>query len=156
MSPAPPSLPASGAVGAVTRAVRPPPAKRSPQAGEAEAAPPASPAAVQAAPPPESPSPLAVRTTIALTASPARAVVGHSVRLTAVVRAVGANSIPRGTVTFSANGALLGHATVRDGTAVLVTLNLEIGDHVLSAAYEGDGTHEPGQSASIAQTVARK
>ena len=95
-------------------------------------------------------------TSLTLTSSPARAVVGRSVRLTAVVRAVGADSSPRGTVTFSADGALLGHATVRDGTAVLVTLNLEIGDHVLSAAYEGDGTHAPSQSASITQTVARK
>ena len=45
---------------------------------------------------------------------------------------------------------------MRDGTAVLVTLDLAIGDHVLSAAYEGDGAHEPSRSASISQTVARK
>jgi hypothetical protein len=59
-------------------------------------------------------------------------------------------------VVFTADGALLGRASVRDGTAVLVTLNLAIGDHVLSAAYEGDRAHEPSHSASISQTVARK
>ena len=57
---------------------------------------------------------------------------------------------------FSADGALLGRASVRGGTAILVTLNLAIGDHVLSAAYEGDAAHEPSHSASISQTVARK
>ena len=51
---------------------------------------------------------------------------------------------------------VLGRATVRDGTAVLVTLDLAIGDHTLSAAYDGDDAHLPSRSASISQTVARK
>ena len=155
MTPTTPPLQASRAVGAVKRAASPPPVRRAPAAGEAEAAPPGS-QAVAPPPPPVAPPSVAVSTSTTLTTSPARAVVGHSVRLTAVVRAVGADSSPRGAVTFSADGELLGRATVRDGTAMLVTLNLAIGDHVLAAAYEGDGTHEPSQSASISQTVARK
>jgi hypothetical protein len=155
MTPTPPPVRTSGAVSAVTRAARTPAARRDAAAGEAEAAPSSPPAAVQA-PPPEAPRPAAVPTSLTLTSSPVRAVVGRSVRLTAVVRAVGADGSPRGTVTFSADGVLLGHATVRDGTAVLVTLSLEIGDHVLSAAYEGDGSHAPSQSPAISQTVARK
>jgi hypothetical protein len=157
MTPALPSTPpvqASRAVGAAKRAPSPPPVRRAPAAGEAEAAP--SGQAVAPPPPPVAPPSVAVSTSTTLTTSPSRAVVGHSVRLTAVVRAVGADSSPRGSVTFSADGALLGRATVRDGLAMLVTLNLAIGDHVLAAAYEGDGTHEPSQSASISQTVARK
>ncbi len=82
---------------------------------------------------------------------------GRSVRLTAHVRAVGdVETSPTGTVVFVADDVVLGRATVRDGTAVLVTLNLAIGDHTLSATYDGDGAHLPSRSASISQTVARK
>ena len=146
-----PSLPV---VSAPTRP-RVPPQRRAPAPGEAEAStqgaqPAASPAA------PQEPPPVAVATSITLSATPARTVVGRSVRLTALVRPVGAESTPTGTVVFSADGALLGRASVRGGTAILVTLNLAIGDHVLSAAYEGDPAHEPSHSGSISQTVARR
>jgi hypothetical protein len=134
---------------------RVPPQRRAPATGEAEASPQAGQATASPAPPPE-PPPVAVATSITLSVAPARTVVGRSVRLTALVRPVGAGSTPTGTVVFTADGALLGRASVRDGTAVLVTLNLAIGDHVLSAAYEGDRAHEPSHSASISQTVARK
>ena len=69
---------------------------------------------------------------------------------------MGAETAPTGTVVFSADDVVLGRATVRNGTAVLVTLDLGIGDHTLSAAYEGDGAHLPSRSASISQPVARK
>ena len=95
-------------------------------------------------------------TSVTLTAWPTPAVVGRSVRLTAQVRAAGAQTPLTGTVVFSADDAVLGRAPVRNGTAVLVTLNLEIGDHTLSAAYEGDSTHLPSRSASITQAVSRK
>jgi len=158
MSPQPrssPSLPVSGAIAAVTRS-RTMPARRTTAPGEAEAAPPAGQTAAAPGAAPAEPQPIAVTTSITLTSSPARAVVGRSVRLTAQVRAVGAETSPTGTVVFSADDALLGRAAVRNGTAVLVTLNLAIGDHTLSASYEGDGTHLPSRSASISQAVARK
>ena len=81
---------------------------------------------------------------------------GRSVRLTAYVRAVGAETAPTGTVVFSADDVVLGRAPVRNGTAVLVTLSLGIGDHMLSAAYDGDGAHLSSRSASVSQPVARK
>jgi hypothetical protein len=146
-----PSLPVA------TAPTRPrvPPQRRAPGPGEAEASTQgAQPAASPAAPP--VPPPAAVATSITLSAAPARTVVGRSVRLTALVRPVGAESTPTGTVAFSADGTLLGRASLRGSTAILVTLDLAIGDHVLSAAYEGDPAHEPSHSASVSQTVARR
>lgn len=155
MSPQPPvSLPAGVARVGATRP-RPSPPRPGSAPGEAAASQPAGQPAEPAPPPPEAP-PAAIPTSLTLTASPARTVVGQSVRLTAQVRASGAESTPAGTVTFTADGALLGRASVRAGLAVLVTLNLAIGDHVLSAAYDGDGTHLPSHSSSISQTVARR
>jgi hypothetical protein len=59
-------------------------------------------------------------------------------------------------VVFSSNGAVIGRAAVRNGTAVLTSLGLAIGDHQLSAEYSGDDTHLASRSATIAQAVARK
>jgi hypothetical protein len=156
MSPRPrvlPSLPASDAITAPRPRIAP---ARKTVPDEAEAAPPdrqQTAAAPSVAPEPQ---PIVVSTDVTLTASPTRAVVGRSVRLTAQVRAVGAEASPTGTVVFSADDAVLGRAPVRKGTAVFVTLDLAIGDHTLSAAYEGDRTHLPSRSASISQAVARK
>jgi hypothetical protein len=145
----------SGAIAAVTRPKRPA-TRPSPAPGEAEAASPASTTANE----PASPAPVepaAVPTSITIIATPTRAVVGSSVRITAHVRAMGdTESSPTGTVEFAADDVVLGHANVSNGTAVLVTLSLAIGDHTLSATYDGDGTHLPSRSASISQAVARK
>jgi len=154
MSP-PRSSAVSGAIAAVTRP-RTTPARKTAEPGEAEAAPLGAQGGAPASPLPAEQPPAAVPTSVTLTASPTRAVVGHSVRLTAHVRAVGAETSPAGTVVFSADDVVLGRATVRSGTAVLVTLSLAIGDHTLSATYDGDGTHLPSRSASISQAVARK
>ncbi len=148
------SSPVSGAIAAVTRP-RIPRARRGSTPGEAEAAPLAGQAAMPANTAPVERSAV-VSTSTTLTASPARAVVGRSVRLTAHVVAVGAVTAPTGTVVFSAGDVELGRATVRDGSAVLVTLDLGIGDHTLSAAYVGDGAHLPSRSTSISQPVERK
>lgn len=156
MSPQPratPSLPANGPNASVRS--RPQSARRA-APDEAEAAPPAQPAGAPSAGVPAAPQPAVVPTSVTLTASPARAVVGRSVRLIAEVSALGAGTSPTGTVTFSADDGMLGRAPVRNGTAVLVTLQLAIGDHMLSAVYEGDDAHLPSRSASIAQAVARK
>jgi hypothetical protein len=151
------SSPPETSLPVVTAPTRPrvPLQRRARATGEAEASTQAGQAATSPTAASE-PPPVAVATSITLSVLPARSVVGRSVRLTAQVRPVGAESTPTGTVVFSADGALLGRASVRGGTAVLVTLNLAIGDHVLSAAYEGDPAHEPSHSASISQTVARQ
>jgi hypothetical protein len=146
--------PVNGAIAAVTRP-RTPPARGRSTPGEAEAAPATGQAVTAASPAPVEP-PAVVPTSITLTSSPARAVVGRSVRLTASVRAVGAETVPTGTVVFSAGDVVLGRAPVRNGTAVLVTLSLGIGDHVLSATYDGDGGHLSSRSESVSQPVARK
>ncbi len=150
-----PSRPSTvtGVIAAVTRRLDP---KSRPGSGpgEVEAAPTGGQAGTTAPAPVEPPA--VVPTSITLTVSPARAVVGRSVRLTAYVRSLGSDSAPTGAVVFSADDAVLGKAMVHGGTAVLVTLDLGIGDHTLSAAYDGDDAHLPSRSAPISQPVARK
>jgi Bacterial Ig-like domain (group 3) len=146
-----PSLPA-------TRAAARPPTQPVPSKapGEAEAAPLAHTSDAVPSGVVSDSRPAAVPTSVTLTAWPTPVVVGRSVRLTAHVRSVDAQTLPTGTVVFSTDDAVLGRALVRNGAAVLGTLNLAIGDHTLSAAYEGDSAHLPSRSASITQTVARK
>jgi hypothetical protein len=149
-----PSLPGSGALADVTRS-RTARAPRGAAAGEAEASPASRPAAT-ADPAQAVPTPPVLATSVTLSSSPARPVVGRSVRLTAEVRAHRGESVPAGSVVFSADEVVLGRAAVRNGTAVLVTLNLAIGDHILSATYEGDDAYLPSRSAGISLAVARK
>jgi hypothetical protein len=127
---------------------------RPPVTGEAEAAPRA------VAPPVATPAPVRtarVPTSVTLTASPTRVVVGRAVRLTATVQAdEAASAPPSGAVTFFIDGAVLGQAPVRRGTAVLVTLDAEIGDHTLTAAYGGDARHLEERSSPVSVTVTRR
>ena len=87
---------------------------------------------------------------------PATAVVGTSVRLTARVMAEAAT----GSVIFYRGEEPLGRSPVRkagDGAAaVLVTLKLPIGEHELSAVYEGDAAHDPARSSVVRQSVVRR
>ena len=127
---------------------------RPPVTGDAEAAPRA------VAPPVATPAPVRtarVPTSVALTASPTRVVVGRAVRLTATVHAEEeASTPPSGAVTFFIDGAVLGQAPLRRGTAVLVTLDAEIGEHTLTAAYGGDARHLEGRSSTVSVTVTRR
>jgi hypothetical protein len=149
----PASLPGAGALGAVNRARKAPVSR--PTAAEAAAETVPAPAEVPSAAPVE-PENAAAPTTVTLTASPSPAIVGRSVRMTAYVRAEGGRTTPSGSVVFSAGDTVLGRAPVRDGTAMLVTLDLDLGEHLLSAIYSGDAAHLPSRSASIAQAVMRK
>jgi Bacterial Ig-like domain (group 3) len=131
---------------------------------EAEAAPsPRSPSAggtASGAEPATAAPPAAVVTAVTLSVSPARAVVGTSVRMTATVTPADTTSSPRGSVAFYRGAEVLGRVPVRriEGAwrAMLVTLDLEIGDHALHAAYEGDDRHAPSRSAVVQQLVVRK
>ncbi len=140
-------------------------AERRRDISEAEAAPAAAPvrpdegsAATSSAP--DAPAPAAVATALALSVSPVRAVVGTSVRLTATLTPADAAAAPRGMVLFYRGDHLLGRVPVRRSEdsyrAMLVTLDLPMGDHDLYAAYEGDDGHAPSRSAVVHQAVVRK
>jgi hypothetical protein len=94
-------------------------------------------------------------TTISLSA-PATSIVGRAVRLVAVVGSRLGEHVPTGEVVFSAGSTTLGRAPLRRGTAMLVTLSLEIGEHQLTAAYDGDDRHLPSESARLAHQVRRQ
>jgi hypothetical protein len=96
-----------------------------------------------------------VSTTVSLSA-PASSIVGRAVRLVAVVGSRAGEHVPTGEVVFSAGPTTLGRAPVRRGTATLVTLSLELGEHQLTAAYDGDDRHLPGVSARLAHQVRRQ
>jgi hypothetical protein len=112
-------------------------------------------AASQAASPSSATTPAPVATRLRLTA-PAASVVGLSVRLVAEIDATGSPQPPTGRVVFYTGGVEIGRATVRGRTAVLSTLALELGEHELSASYEGDERHLASASASIGHTVRRQ
>ena len=74
-------------------------------------------------------------------------------------RLIGASAdaaAPTGTVVFGTGHTVLGRVPVRNGAAVLVTLSLAIGDHTVTATYDGDSRHLPSQSLPVAQTVIRQ
>ncbi len=145
----PPSNPVSPPSSAVTRPTRRAP-RSAPAAVESQAPPTSEPPAP--APAPEVRTP----TQLLLTASPSRAVVGRSVRLTAQVSGASEDGAPTGIVVFRTDNAVLGRVPVRNGTAVLVTLSLAIGDHTVTATYDGDSRHLPSQSPPVVQTVIRQ
>jgi Bacterial Ig-like domain (group 3) len=95
-------------------------------------------------------------TRVALSVSPRAAVVGRSVRLTAIVRAGDGAAVGGGSVVFLAGDVPLGRTPVRNGVAELVTLDLALGDHRLTASYDGDRTHLPSQSPPVIQSVTRR
>ena len=95
-------------------------------------------------------------TQLLLTGSPSRAIVGRSVRLTAQISGASEDAAPTGIVVFRTDNAVLGRVPVRNGTAVLVTLSLAIGDHTVTATYDGDFRHLPSQSPPVVQTVIRQ
>jgi hypothetical protein len=83
-----------------------------------------------------------IETTTSVTASPSAPTAGQAVTFTATVSPPGAT----GTVQFAVDGSALGGpvAVAGDGTATSSSISsLAPGDHVVTAAYSGDGDHEP-------------
>jgi hypothetical protein len=105
------------------------------------------------------PAPAPAVTRTLLTAWPAAAVVGTSVRLTATVES-DAEPAPRGSVVFRLGDRVLGTARLRaDGNAssgFIVVLDLPVGEHVIVADYAGDERHAPSRSAPVRQPVVRR
>jgi hypothetical protein len=151
---APPRV-ASDPVGSTASRTRrvPPPRRAAP--GEAAAAPAPQASAPQPAPSSTAPPIARVSTTVDL-AAPASSVVGRSVRLVVIVGSAAADRVPTGHVVFTAGDTTLGRVPLRRGTATLVTLSLEIGDHQLGAAYEGDEWHLPSAATRVGHSVRRQ
>jgi hypothetical protein len=74
-----------------------------------------------------------------VTSSPNPSLVTKSVRFTATVSALGANSEPAGSVTFKEGGTTLGTGTLSRGVANLDWSFSEPGTHSITASYGSDG-----------------
>ena len=92
-------------------------------------------------------------TTTTVTSAPNPSVVQNAVTFIATV--VGAAEIPTGTVTFSADGAVIGAPVALNaaGSASLVYSALSVGTHSITATYSGDGGNEVSTSAALSQVV---
>lgn len=91
----------------------------------------------------------------ALAVSPASAVTGQSVTLTATVTANGPVEAT-GTVTFRDGSTVLGTAPLGpSGVVSLQTSALAVGTHSLTATFDGDTNYAPSTSAAQPATVAR-
>jgi hypothetical protein len=78
---------------------------------------------------------------------------GESVVLTATVTSV--SSPITGLVTFLDGSNQIGSANLSQNVAVLNVSNLSVGQHSISAFYEGDSTHSGSTSTILLQTVIR-
>jgi hypothetical protein len=93
-------------------------------------------------------------TTLGLTASSASPGQGVAVTLTATIsQVVSAGMAPTGTVSFTANGMLLGSATPDNGVATFTADSLPVGADTVTAIFAGDANHNQ-SSATISITVA--
>ena len=92
---------------------------------------------------------LAGSSSTALTASPANALFGQAVTLTASVTP----GTSTGLVTFYDGTKVLGTVSLSNGGASLVTTLLDSGKRMISAYYQGDASDAGGRSGVVAQTV---
>ena len=91
-----------------------------------------------------------VRTTTALAVTPNPAVFGQAVTVTATV----SPSIPDGSkATFYADAIVLGTANVMGSQAVLQTVTIPVGAHLLHAEFSGSPTFLPSASATVSETI---
>jgi len=98
-------------------------------------------------------------TSTRLTTTPARSVVGLSVRLTATVVPPHGAPIPEGTVVFRRGSVVIGSALLekeeRRAVARLSTVDLPVGTHDLFAEYVGGGAFVTSRSAVVRQVVVK-
>ena len=91
-------------------------------------------------------------TTIVETSTPNPSIAAAPVLIAAKVD--GGSGIRGGDVVFLADGASLGSAPIDlTGAASLTTSSLPVGQHLLTADYEGDGSNAPSISSALAFTV---
>ena len=89
-------------------------------------------------------------TTTSVTSSADPSFVGQAVTFTATVSAPAGS--PTGTVSFYADGALLGVVTLNNGAAAFTTSGLSAGEHAITAVYSGDA-NDAGSSSVLDQAV---
>jgi hypothetical protein len=92
----------------------------------------------------------AAQTTLSATPNPA--LVGQTVTLTTTVSPASGSPAPTGSVSFFADGTLLGTVALSSGTATLTTSALAAGSHTIVAQYSGDSSNLPG-TATVALQV---
>ncbi|RFU39809.1 cell wall anchor protein [Actinomadura logoneensis] len=95
----------------------------------------------------------AAGTTTTLTTSTEEQTHGEPVTLTARVECE--DGTPTGTVVFEADGVRLGTAELQDGTATLTVSDLDVGEHVITAHYEGDRLCGPSTSDPVTVVIRR-
>jgi len=91
-------------------------------------------------------------TTTSVRASPNQSTSGQVVTFTAVVTGAGAS----GTVTFMDNDIAMGTGTLSAGTATLNFSTLSVGNHSITAVYNGDSNFSSSTSEAIIQPVKAK
>jgi ELWxxDGT repeat protein len=81
-------------------------------------------------------------------------VVGQAVTFTAAVRITGSPAtMPTGAVVFKDGNAVLGSGALSGGQATFSTTGLALGNHVITAAYAGDGNFTGSTSGVYGQSV---
>jgi LPXTG-motif cell wall-anchored protein len=93
------------------------------------------------------------RSTTSLTTQPEEAEVGETVTLAATVTCT--SGTPTGTVTFTDDdGTVIGTAPLdSQGIATLDTSSLAVGQHTITAHYDGDGSCPPSTSEPVTVTI---
>ena len=94
---------------------------------------------------------VALMDTITWLEAPATSRYGDEVALTAIFEPTSAT----GAVTFTQNGAPLGHASLAGGEAVFTTAALAAGNHTVVASYAGDARHYNSTSRPATVNVAK-
>jgi hypothetical protein len=101
--------------------------------------------------------PLSLQVLIATTTASVASSSDPSIVLSPVTfsaKVAGTGGIPTGSVTFSADGAAFGNATLdATGSASLGNAGLAVGSHSIVVSYSGDGNDAPATSAAITQVV---
>jgi hypothetical protein len=93
-------------------------------------------------------------TTVTLTASVTNPVSSQLVQFTATVAPVSpATTAATGMVNFFADGVSIGSATLSSGKATVSTTTLALGDHTITADYQGDSNYPSNTSSPLAITV---
>jgi hypothetical protein len=92
-------------------------------------------------------------TATTLTATPATAVSGQTITLTANVAPTSGTSSPTGTVTFQDGSTAIGSSTLSAATGTLAVSTFSVGTHSLSAVYTGDTANSPSTSKTVSVTI---
>jgi len=98
-------------------------------------------------------APTVTQTSTTLTASPAQAIQGATVTLTASVAPTAGTTLPTGTVAFYSGTTALGTVSLSNGSATLNVTTLPIGTNSLTASYAGSSVFGPSTSSAVTVTV---